>query len=100
MMTRAEALTIWASALELEPVDAVADPSTAGVDPLAGPDCGRVAHHGHEVSFASRVDLEDAEAVLDVVEGDALDCSRKRLDRRGALKLSRPDRLVHALVLG
>src|SRR6476659_2791411 len=29
--------------LELEAVNAVADPSTTGGDPLTGPDCGRVA---------------------------------------------------------
>jgi hypothetical protein len=32
-----------------------------------------VAHHRHKVTLASRVDLQDSEAVLGIVEGDALD---------------------------
>src|SRR5829696_2719729 len=59
-----------------------------------------MAHHGHEVAFATGLNLEHAEATLDVVEGDALDRARERLDRRASLDLSRPDHLVHAATQG
>jgi hypothetical protein len=43
------------------------------VDPLAGGDDGRVADHGHQVAVAARLRLENAKAVLSVVEGHPLD---------------------------
>ena len=42
---------------------------------------GRVSDHGDEVALAPRLHLEDAEAVLGVVEGDALDRARQSLKR-------------------
>ena len=81
---------------ELKPMHAVADPSASRGDPLARPDCRRMAHHGHEVAFAARLHLEHAKAVLAVVEGDALDCARQRLHRRASLHLIGADHLVHA----
>ena len=41
-----------------------------------------MAHHGHEVSLSTRLDLEHAEPVLGVVEGDALDKACQNLPGR------------------
>ena len=42
-------------------------------DPFAGGDRRRVADDGDQVAVSARLDPENAEAVLGVVEGDALD---------------------------
>lgn len=46
-----------------------------------------MADHGHEIPLAAHLDPQDAEAVLGIVEGDALDQARQVLDpglpRRG-----------------
>src|SRR4029079_4522276 len=86
--------------LELEPMHTITDPRACGGDPLAGPNRRCVAHHGHEVALAAGLHLEDAEAVLVAVEGDALDRARERLDRRAALNLSRSDHPVHTPIQG
>ncbi len=52
---------------------AVIDPFAGCGDPLAGGDDGRVADHGHQIAMAARFRPENAEAVLDVVEGEPLD---------------------------
>src|SRR3954447_25833905 len=59
-----------------------------------------MAHHGHEVPLPACLDLEDAKAVLFVVEGDALDRACQRLNRRASLDRDRSDHLIHALVQG
>ena len=46
---------------------------------LAGADRRRVADHGHQVALAPRLDAQDAEAVVGVVEGDPLDEAGERL---------------------
>ena len=47
--------------------------SPDGGDPFAGGDRGGVAHDGDQVAMAARLDPQNAEAVLGVVERDALD---------------------------
>ena len=58
---------------------AVADPDAAGRDPFARRTAGRMADHGHKITLASRVDLQDSKAILGVVEGDAFDRAREGL---------------------
>ncbi len=58
---------------ELEAVGAVVDPLPRGGDPLARTDHGGVADRGDEIAVPARLDAEHAEAVLGIVEGDALD---------------------------
>ena len=52
---------------------AVVDPFARRGDPFAGGDGGGMPHDGHQVAVAARLDAENAEAVLGVVEGDPLD---------------------------
>ena len=59
--------------LELLAMGAVVDPFARRGDPFAGGDGGGVADDGHQFAVAARLDAQDAEAVLGVVEGDALD---------------------------
>ena len=59
--------------LELLAMGAVVDPFARGGDPLAGGDRGGVADDGHQIAMAARLDAQNAEAVLGVVEGDPLD---------------------------
>ena len=59
--------------LELLAVGAVVDPFARRRDPLAGGDRGGVADDGDQVAMAARLDPQNAEAVLGVVEGDPLD---------------------------
>ena len=73
--------------LELEAVGAVADPDAAGGDPFAGRDRRRMADHRHKVPFATGMDLQDSEAVLGIVEGDALDRAREGLQGRSLISL-------------
>ena len=56
---------------------AVVDPFARRGDPLAGGDDGGVADDGDQFAVAARLDAENAEAVLGVVEGDALDKARQ-----------------------
>ena len=58
---------------ELDAMRAVVDPAPAGLDELAGRDHRRVTEDGDQVALAAGFDAEHAEAVLFVVEGDALD---------------------------
>ena len=66
--------------LELEPMRAVADPDAACGDPLPGRNSRRMANDCHKVTLAARVDFQDREAVLGIVESDALDRTRERLE--------------------
>ena len=59
--------------LELRSVRPVVDPGAGGLNEFAGADHRRVANHGHQVALAPRLDAQDAEAVVRVVERDALD---------------------------
>jgi hypothetical protein len=61
------------SRLELQAVGAVVDPLTRGGDPLAGRYGRRVPHYRHEIAMTACLGAQDAEAVLCIVERDALD---------------------------
>ena len=63
--------------LELLAMGAVVDPFARRGDPFAGGDGGGVADDGDQVAVAARLDAENAEAVLGVVERDALDKARQ-----------------------
>jgi hypothetical protein len=58
---------------ELDAVGAVIDPGSARLHELAGRDHRRVTKDGDQVALAAGFDAQHAEAVLFVVEGDALD---------------------------
>ena len=58
---------------ELQPVLAIVGPRAGGLDELAGRDQGGVADDRHEITLAARLEAQDAEAVVRIVEGDALD---------------------------
>jgi len=53
--------------------------NTGGGDPLTGGDRRRVADDGHQVAMSAGLRPENAEAVLGVVEGDALDETGKNI---------------------
>ena len=59
--------------LELLAVGAIVDPFARGRDPLAGGNGCGVADHRHEITMAARLGAQNAEAILGVVVGDALD---------------------------
>jgi hypothetical protein len=54
----------------------------SGGDPLAGGDRCRVSHHRDKVALPARLGAQDAEAVLVIMIGDALDETGKNLLRR------------------
>ena len=61
--------------LELEPMGAVAHPEPLAV--IHSPaDRRRMANDCHKITLAPCLHLQDAEAVLGIVEGDALDRAR------------------------
>jgi hypothetical protein len=62
---------------ELRSVDAVVDPSARGLNELAGADRRCVAYHHDQVTLAPRLNAQDAEAVVGIVEGDPLDETRE-----------------------
>ena len=72
--------------LELLAVGAIVDPFAGGGDPFAGGDRRGMADDGHQIAVAARLDPQNAEAVLGVVEGDAF-------DQAGEHFLYRSDRL-------
>ena len=59
--------------LELLAMGAVVDPFARGGDPLAGGDRRGVADDGHQIAMAARLGAQNAEAILGIVKGDALD---------------------------
>ncbi len=59
--------------LELLTVGAVVHPVAGSRNPLAGGNHGGVADHGDQITVASRLDSDYAEAVVGVLVGDALD---------------------------
>ncbi len=68
--------------LELLAMGAIVHPITRRRDPLAGGDRRGVADHGHQVPMSPRLGPQNAEAILGVVEGDALNQSRQNFLRR------------------
>jgi hypothetical protein len=58
---------------ELDTVRAVVDPAPAGLDVFASRDHSGVANEGDEITLASRLNPQNAEAVLGVMERDAVD---------------------------
>jgi hypothetical protein len=54
-------------------------PDTDGVDELAGGDRCRMADQRNQLPPAARLDLEDREAGVRVVEGHTLDAAHQRL---------------------
>ena len=63
--------------LELLPVSVVVGPFARRSDPFAGGDGGGVPHHRDQIAVAARLDAENAEAVVAIVVGDALDKARQ-----------------------
>ena len=59
--------------LELLAVGAIVDPFARGGDPLTGRNGCGMADHGHHITMPARLGAQNAEAVLGVVVGDALD---------------------------
>ena len=55
-----------------------------------------MADNRHKIAFAPRVDFQDSEAVLGIVEGDALDRAREGLQDGSLISLWRSEHLVHA----
>jgi hypothetical protein len=64
---------------ELLAVGAVIDPVSRCSNPFTRRDYRCVADHGHEFSMPARLRPQHAEAVLDIVERDALDEARQHL---------------------
>ena len=58
---------------ELLAVGAVVDPFARGGDPLAGRNGRGMADDGHDITMPARLGAQNAEAILGVVIGDALD---------------------------
>ena len=56
-------------------------------DPLACSNGRRMADNRHKIAFAPRMDFQDSEAVLGIVEGDALDRARERLEDGSLISL-------------
>jgi len=70
------------SGFELLTVGAVIDPVPRRRNPFARRDYRRVADHGYEFSMPARLRPQNTEAVLGIVERDALDKARQHfLDR-------------------
>ena len=59
--------------LELLAMGAVVDPFARGGDPLAGRNGCGMADDGHHIAMPARLGAQNAEAVLGIVVGDALD---------------------------
>ena len=66
---------------KLETVGGIVDPGAQAVDLLAGMDRRGVAHHRGQITPPARLDLQDAEAGILVVEGDSLYQAPQRLRR-------------------
>ena len=58
---------------------AFVDPGARRLDELAGTDRGCMANYRDQVTLAPRLDAQDAEAVVGIVEGDPLDQTTQRL---------------------
>ena len=73
---------------ELLAVGAVVHPLARGGDPFPRSHHGGMADHGHQVAMPPRLRPQDAEAVLRVVEGDALDQTGQDFPVRGLWMLA------------
>jgi hypothetical protein len=58
---------------------AVVHPVAGGRNPLASRNRGGMANDGHQVPMAARLDPDDAEAVLGILVGDALNQTGQHL---------------------
>ena len=65
------------ASFELLAVGAVVDPFARGRDPLTGRNGCGMPDNGHDITMAARFGAQNAEAVLGVVVGDALDEARQ-----------------------
>ena len=65
----------------MDAVRAVIYPGAARLDKLAGRDHCGVANNGDEIALAAGFDTQNAEAVLGIVERDAVDQARQDLRR-------------------
>ena len=54
-----------------------------------------MADNRYEVTLATGMDLQDSEAALGIVEGDALDRAREGLQGRSLISLCGSEHLVH-----
>ena len=79
---------------ELDAMRAVVDPAAARLDELAGRDHRGMAEDGDQIALAAGFDPQHAEAVLGVVERDALDQAGQNLGWR-----ARPWRLRHRAIM-
>ena len=68
--------------LELLTVRAVVDPFTRRGDPLAGRDSGGVPDRSHQFAVTTRLDAQNAEAILGIVISDAFDKPRENFPGR------------------
>jgi hypothetical protein len=73
---------------------AVVDPRPARLDELAGRDHRRVTKNRDQVALPASFDTQDAETVLFVVEGDALDQTGQYLGRRACARYLRHGRMM------
>lgn len=71
--------------LELQAVRSIREPDSDSVDVLTGGDRSRMSDEGDQVPPASRLDLEDREAGVRVVERHPLDAADQRFAIRSAL---------------
>ena len=65
------------TSFELLAVGAVVDPFARGRDPLTGGNGRSVPDHGHDIPMPPHLGAQNAEAVLGIVVGDALDEARQ-----------------------
>ena len=63
--------------LELLAVSAVVDPIARSRDPLTGGNACGMANHGHDITMTTRPGAQNAEAVLGIMVGDALNEARQ-----------------------
>jgi hypothetical protein len=86
--------------LELDAVGAVIDPGSARLDELAGRDHRRVTEDGDQVTLAAGFDAQYTEAVLFVVESDALDEASEDLGLRASPGCLRHHDMMAIKILG
>jgi hypothetical protein len=72
-------------------VIAVVEPDARRADELTGADDGGVTRHDHQIALPSRLDPENAEAVLSIVVGDPLEHPGERLRRCSRSRRRRDD---------
>jgi hypothetical protein len=72
--------------LELQAVGVVVNPVARGSDPFAGRDRGGMADDRDQIAMSTRIDPENAEAVVGIVKGDALNKAREHFLNCGFLR--------------